>query len=34
MAESIEQTALIGSRNQIEAVRSQMEKRKGEFVDP
>lgn len=34
MAESVEQTALIGSRNQIEAVRSQMEKRKGEFVDP
>lgn len=34
MAESVEQTALIGSRNQIEAVRSQMEKRKGQFVDP
>ncbi|MFN9579959.1 MAG: crotonase/enoyl-CoA hydratase family protein, partial [Novosphingobium sp.] len=34
MAESVEQTALIGSRTQIEAVRSQMEKRKGEFVDP
>jgi len=34
MAESIEQQALIGSKNQIEAVMSQMEKRKGEFVDP
>jgi len=34
MAESIEQTALIGSRNQIEAVRSQMEGRKGQFIDP
>mgnify|MGYP003842455275 CR=1 FL=1 len=34
MAESVEQTALIGSRNQIEAVRSQLEKRKGAFVDP
>ncbi len=34
MAESIEQQRLIGGRNQIEAVRSQIEKRKGEFVDP
>ncbi len=34
MAESVEQQALIGSKNQIEAVMSQMEKRKGEFVDP
>lgn len=34
MAESVEQQALIGSKNQIEAVMSQMEKRKGQFVDP
>ena len=34
MAESIEQQALMGSRNQIEAVMSQMQKRKGAFVDP
>lgn len=34
MAESVEQQALIGSRNQIEAVASQLEKRKAEFVDP
>lgn len=34
MAESIEQQALIGSKNQIEAVMSQMEKRKGNFIDP
>jgi enoyl-CoA hydratase/carnithine racemase len=34
MAESVEQQALIGSKNQIEAVMSQMDKRKGEFVDP
>jgi enoyl-CoA hydratase/carnithine racemase len=34
MAESIEQQALIGTKNQIEAVMSQMAKRKGEFVDP
>lgn len=34
MAESVEQTAIIGSRNQIEAVRSAMEKRKADFVDP
>ncbi len=34
MAESVEQQALIGSKNQIEAVMSQMEKRRGEFVDP
>lgn len=33
MAESVEQQALIGSKNQIEAVMSQMEKRKGEFAD-
>lgn len=34
MAESVEQQALIGSRNQIEAVMSQMEKRAATFVDP
>lgn len=34
MEESIEQQKLIGSKNQIEAVMSQMAKRKGEFVDP
>ena len=34
MEESIEQQALIGSRNQVEAVMSQMQKRKGEFTDP
>ncbi len=34
MAESVEQQALIGSKNQIEAVMSQMEKRKGQFTDP
>lgn len=34
MAESIEQQALIGSKNQIEAVMSQMEKRAANFVDP
>ena len=34
MAESIEQQALIGTKNQIEAVMSQMQKRKGEFTDP
>lgn len=34
MAESVEQQALIGSRNQIEAVMSQMEQRKADFVDP
>ncbi|MDE2436702.1 MAG: crotonase/enoyl-CoA hydratase family protein [Sphingomonadales bacterium] len=34
MAESLEQQALIGSKNQIEAVMSQMDKRKGAFVDP
>lgn len=33
MAESVEQQALIGSRNQIEAVMSQMEKRRGVFTD-
>ena len=31
MAESIEQQALIGSKNQIEAVMSQMQKRPAEF---
>ncbi len=34
MAESIEQQALMGTKNQIEAVMSQMEKRKGVFADP
>lgn len=34
MAESVEQQALIGSKNQIEAVMSQMEKRKADYVDP
>ena len=34
MAESVEQQTLIGTKNQIEAVMSQMEKRKGEFTDP
>lgn len=34
MAESIEQQKLIGSKNQIEAVMSQMEKRPGQFIDP
>lgn len=34
MAESVEQQKLMGSRNQIEAVMSQMEKRKADFVDP
>ena len=34
MAESIEQQALMGTKNQIEAVMSQMGKRKSEFVDP
>jgi enoyl-CoA hydratase/carnithine racemase len=34
MAESVEQQALIGSKNQIEAVMSQMEKRRGQFTDP
>ena len=33
MAESVEQQALIGSKNQIEAVMSQLEKRKGAFAD-
>lgn len=33
-AESIEQQRLIGSRNQIEAVMSQMEQRAAHFVDP
>lgn len=33
-AESLEQHKLIGSRNQGEAVRSQMERRAAEFVDP
>lgn len=34
VAESLEQHKLIGSRNQIEAVRSQMERRAADFVDP
>jgi enoyl-CoA hydratase/carnithine racemase len=34
VAESLEQHKLIGSKNQIEAVRSQMERRSAEFVDP
>ncbi len=34
MAESIEQQKLIGGKNQIEAVMSQMEKRAGLFIDP
>ena len=34
MEESIEQQKLIGSKNQIEAVMSQMEKRRGQFTDP
>ena len=33
MAESVEQQAIIGTKNQIEAVMSQMEKRKGNFLD-
>jgi len=33
MEESIEQQKLIGSKNQIEAVMSQMEKRKADFTD-
>ena len=33
MAESIEQQALMGTQNQIEAVMSQLQKRKGAFVD-
>ena len=34
MEESLEQQQLIGSKNQVEAVMSQMQKRKAEFVDP
>jgi enoyl-CoA hydratase/carnithine racemase len=34
VAESIEQQHLIGSRNQLEAVASQMQRRRGEFIDP
>lgn len=34
MVESHEQQRLIGTKNQMEAVRSQMEGRAGEFVDP
>lgn len=34
MAESVEQQALIGSKNQVEAVMSQLEKRPATFVDP
>ena len=33
MAESIEQQAIMGTNNQIEAVMSQMQKRRGEFSD-
>lgn len=33
-AESIEQQRLLGSRNQLEAVASQMERRDGRFADP
>ena len=33
MAESIEQQAIMGTSNQIEAVMSQMQKRRGEFTD-
>jgi enoyl-CoA hydratase/carnithine racemase len=34
LAESREQQRLLGARNQIEAVRSQLEGREGEFTDP
>jgi enoyl-CoA hydratase/carnithine racemase len=34
MAESVEQQKLIGSKNQIEAVMSQMGKRQASFIDP
>ena len=34
MAESVEQQKLMGTKNQIEAVMSQMEKRTGVFIDP
>jgi enoyl-CoA hydratase/carnithine racemase len=34
MAESVEQHALAGTKNQIEAVTSQLEKRRGMFIDP
>jgi hypothetical protein len=34
IAEAIEQQALIGSRNQIEAVRANLEKRAPDFADP
>ncbi len=34
MAESVEQQKLIGGKNQIEAVMSQLEKRPGNFIDP
>jgi len=34
MAESVEQQALLGSANQMEAVRSQMERRPGRLTDP
>ncbi|WP_423141614.1 crotonase/enoyl-CoA hydratase family protein [Parablastomonas sp. CN1-191] len=33
MAESVEQHALVGSRNQVEAVRAQMERRAPDFAD-
>lgn len=34
MEESVQQQRLLGGRNQVEAVRSQMEKRKADFTDP
>jgi enoyl-CoA hydratase/carnithine racemase len=34
IVEAIEQQALIGSRNQIEAVRANLEKRAPDFADP
>lgn len=34
MAESVEQQKLMGTKNQIEAVMSQMEKRAADFIDP
>ncbi len=34
MAESLEQHRLLGSKNQLEAIQSQMERRAADFVDP
>ena len=34
MAESVEQQKLMGTKNQVEAVMSQMEKRTANFIDP